>query len=479
MECTLYLTDDCNLQCSYCYEGDKKNKSYMTEATLEKTLDFIVSNNPANDYIDLLLLGGEPLLNKKIFFKTIDIINQKYSKIKQLFRFQTTTNGILLDDKTIDFIVENNIELSLSIDGDRETHNLNRKSKNGKDVYDIIFRNMQKLLQKKISFAVRMTLTPNNAHLLVHNVKYFFELGIQRINVGMDELGEWDDKSIHILDEQMTLLDKFYLENIANDEDAILNLYDYKISTFVFKRSPLYCSAGSKGHLVVNSKGEFYPCGYVANEKLWKQGSVDTMFERKRFIETVRKHVKPESSCKDCKIAFTCCGAKCGFLNFSRTGFLNVNHETNRIAFVAQDSLFFRGSILENLKMGNVVDNTKLIEYSKLLDLYDEIVCLPKKWDTELNAGTSNLSGGQKKRLDVLRALMKESDIIIFDESTASIDIERRKRLFEILDKIKQEKIIIFITHNIEECVYCDQIYAVKNRSVQQISYKNLSEAYS
>lgn len=45
-------------------------------------------------------------------------------------------------------------------------------------------------------------------------------------------------------------------------------------------------------------------------------------------IETVRKHVKPESSCKDCKIAFTCCGAKCGFLNFSRTGFLNVNHET-------------------------------------------------------------------------------------------------------------------------------------------------------
>lgn len=158
---------------------------------------------------------------------------------------------------------------------------------------------------------------------------------------------------------------------------------------------------------------------------------------------------------------------------------ISINSLRNRIAFVAQDSLFFRGSILENLKMGNVVDNTKLIEYSKLLELYDEIICLPKKWDTELNAGTSNLSGGQKKRLDVLRALMKESDIIIFDESTASIDIERRKRLFEILDKIKQEKIIIFITHNIEECVYCDQIYAVKNRSVQQISYKNLSEAYS
>lgn len=150
----------------------------------------------------------------------------------------------------------------------------------------------------------------------------------------------------------------------------------------------------------------------------------------------------------------------------------------NRIAFVAQDSLFFKGSILDNLKMGKALNNAKLIEYSKLLDLYDEIVRLPQKWDTELNAGTSNLSGGQKKRLDVLRALLKESDVIIFDESTASIDIERRKRLFEILNRIKHDKIIIFITHNIEECEHCDQIYSVKNRKVQPIEFSNLAEAY-
>ncbi len=150
----------------------------------------------------------------------------------------------------------------------------------------------------------------------------------------------------------------------------------------------------------------------------------------------------------------------------------------NRIAFVAQDSLFFKGSILDNLKMGKALNNAKLIEYSKLLDLYDEIVRLPQKWETELNAGTSNLSGGQKKRLDVLRALLKESDVIIFDESTASIDIERRKRLFEILNKIKHDKIIIFITHNIEECAYCDHIYSVKNRKVQPIEFSNLAEAY-
>lgn len=326
MECTLYLTDDCNLQCSYCYEGNKKHKSYMSEATLDKVLEFIVSNNLPNDSIEILLLGGEPLLNKKAFFRIIDIVNQKYTKIKSLFHFQTTTNGVLLDEKTIDFIENNNIDLSISIDGDRETHNLNRKSVSGKDVYDIILLNMERLIQRKINFSVRMTVTDNNVRLLYQNVKYFYKLGVRRINIGMDEVGEWSEESIQILDQQMELLDKFYLENFADDENAVFNLHDYKLSTFVFKRKPVYCSAGSKGHLVINSKGEFYPCGYVANEPLWKQGSVYTEFKRKEFIDAVRLHVKRESSCKNCEIAFTCCGAKCGFLNFSRTGFLNVNH---------------------------------------------------------------------------------------------------------------------------------------------------------
>uniref|UniRef100_UPI0040576856 radical SAM protein n=1 Tax=Agathobacter sp. TaxID=2021311 RepID=UPI0040576856 len=327
MECTLYLTDDCNLKCSYCYEGNKKSKSYMTEATLQKVLDFIAENNFPNDPINLLLLGGEPLLNKKALFKTIDIINEKYPEIKHLFRFQMTTNGILLDDSVIDFVEKNQVELSVSIDGDKETHNLNRKSVNGKDVYDIIFQNMQKLIKRGIRFAIRMTVTTNNVHLFYHNVQYFYELGIRKINVGIDELGEWDENSLQILEEQLELLDEFYLEYFADDENAVFNLHDYKLSTFVFKRKALYCSAGSKGHLVINSKGEFYPCGYVANDPLWKQGSVDTAFDRTKFFNIVRSHTKKESSCKNCNIAFTCCGAKCGFLNFSRTGFLNMNHE--------------------------------------------------------------------------------------------------------------------------------------------------------
>lgn len=150
----------------------------------------------------------------------------------------------------------------------------------------------------------------------------------------------------------------------------------------------------------------------------------------------------------------------------------------SRIGFVAQDSLFYQGTIMENLGMGKEIEKSKVVELSKLLDVYSDVMKLPEKWETQLNSGTSNLSGGQKKRLDVLRALLRESDVLIFDESTASIDLERRKRLFDILQKEKHDKIIVCITHNIEECSQFDYIFGVKDKSVYRVERDNLASAY-
>jgi len=128
--------------------------------------------------------------------------------------------------------------------------------------------------------------------------------------------------------------------------------------------------------------------------------------------------------------------------------------------------------------MGKETEEDKVIELSKLLDVYDDVTKLPEQWNTSLNSGTSNLSGGQKKRLDVLRALLRESDVLIFDESTASIDLERRKKLFDILQKEKKDKIIVCITHNVEECSQFDYIFGVKNKTVYPVSANNLASAY-
>ena len=157
---------------------------------------------------------------------------------------------------------------------------------------------------------------------------------------------------------------------------------------------------------------------------------------------------------------------------------ISLSSLRERIGFVAQDSLFYQGTIIENLRMGRGTKEDKVVELSKLLDIYDDVMKLPEQWNTSLNSGASNLSGGQKKRLDVLRALLRESDVLIFDESTASIDLERRKKLFDILQKEKKSKIIVCITHNVEECSQFDYIFGVKNKTIYPVNAKNLTNAY-
>lgn len=107
MECTIYLTDDCNMKCNYCYEGNEKNKSVLSEDKLKTVLQYIIDNNPVNDPIDLVFLGGEPLLNPKMMVKAIEIINSKYADCKDLFHYSITTNGTLLTRDIIDFLIEN------------------------------------------------------------------------------------------------------------------------------------------------------------------------------------------------------------------------------------------------------------------------------------------------------------------------------------------------------------------------------------
>lgn len=166
------------------------------------------------------------------------------------------------------------------------------------------------------------------------------------------------------------------------------------------------------------------------------------------------------------------------YVNEKQLNAISLESLRRKIVMVAQESIFYSGSIDENLKLAQEINSEDIIKYSKMLGIYEEVMNMPDKWDTILNEGTSNLSGGQKKRLDILRALLKNPEIIIFDESTASIDLERRKLFFELIEKLKKEKIIILVTHNIEECKCCDNIFAVKGRKVFRVKPDNIIEAF-
>ena len=136
----------------------------------------------------------------------------------------------------------------------------------------------------------------------------------------------------------------------------------------------------------------------------------------------------------------------------------NINDFWKHIGYVMQRSSFFTDSILNNIELFRKIDMSQILEIADLLDLKEEIQSLPEKWNTEIKVDPYNLSEGQMRRLDIMRNVLKESDVLILDEATANIDEYRRKKFYKLLHFLSKHKIIIYATHNLNELTEADYI---------------------
>lgn len=142
---------------------------------------------------------------------------------------------------------------------------------------------------------------------------------------------------------------------------------------------------------------------------------------------------------------------------FSMTGY-NLNSYWSKIGFVMQRSRFFKDTVEKNMGLLRNISTEELDELAVYLDLYDEMHSLPEVWRTEIKTDPYNFSEGQIRRLDILRNILKEPELLIFDEATANIDNRRRKKFYELLHRLSKDKIIIFSTHNQEELTEADEV---------------------
>ena len=137
----------------------------------------------------------------------------------------------------------------------------------------------------------------------------------------------------------------------------------------------------------------------------------------------------------------------------------NVYRVRDKILFISQESLFLHDTILNNLKMYRAVQYREIEYYCDELDIKNEITEMPLRYNTVIDINTGNLSGGQKKRLEIVRGLVRNADMYIFDEVESSLDEKRRILFWNIIRKLKQQgKLIIIITHYAQETKYFDKI---------------------
>ena len=144
-----------------------------------------------------------------------------------------------------------------------------------------------------------------------------------------------------------------------------------------------------------------------------------------------------------------------------------VKQIRSNISFVTQETELRNASIRDNIKLDKEIDDSKIEEIIEFVNLKEVVNKLENGIDTIMNE-RANLSGGEKQRLAIARALAKESSIYIFDEPTAALDTVNEKIIKEIIEQLSKEKIVIIITHNLALLNEADLIYVMKQGKIME-----------
>ncbi|MDB1954596.1 ABC transporter ATP-binding protein [Clostridium tertium] len=138
-----------------------------------------------------------------------------------------------------------------------------------------------------------------------------------------------------------------------------------------------------------------------------------------------------------------------------------------KIGFIPQKTLLFTGSIASNIKFGKKNADTGEVEYSaKVAQAYDFISRKPKKFDEVISEGGSNVSGGQKQRLSIARAIVRKPEIYIFDDSFSALDFKTDAILRKRLKSETKESVVLIVAQRIGSIMDADKIVVLNEGEV-------------
>lgn len=154
----------------------------------------------------------------------------------------------------------------------------------------------------------------------------------------------------------------------------------------------------------------------------------------------------------------------------------SIDSLMKNFSFIFQNVYLFQDTVANNIRFGQPeASMDKVIEAAKKACCHDFIMELPDGYDTVIGEGGASLSGGEKQRISIARAIMKDAPVIILDEATANVDPENEKELVNAINELTREKTILMIAHRLKTVRNADQILVVENgKIVQQGTHDSL-----
>lgn len=146
---------------------------------------------------------------------------------------------------------------------------------------------------------------------------------------------------------------------------------------------------------------------------------------------------------------------------------VNTKSLRNSQRLVSQETYLFNESIRDNIKIGNKdASEEDVIEASKKASIHDFILTLPKGYDTKVGELGGNLSSGEKQRIGLARAFLKDSDVLILDEPTSNLDALNEGEILKSINENCKDKTIILISHRKSTTAICDKVYKLENKKI-------------
>jgi len=299
---TIWTTTSCNLRCEYCYE-EKKGITSMSMDMAEEVVKYIIENEKKSKQRILISFhGGEPFLNLPVVRYIVSALRGSF---EENVSFIATTNGTVLNDEDIEFVGKNVRELSVSLDGDAETHDLRRKDILGRGSHQKALSCALKLLKYNPMLRIRMTYDHTNVTKLYNNVSFLVEQGFKCIVAGENFYdSNWDDEKINVLRCQIKKIKERF-----DNENVLINLCE---------PIKLYCMGechGGESSLHIFPNGKFYPCVIAGGMSDFEIGDIKNGINSDRVKEILSHSNVKDMECKECALSTGCENSRCMIIN--------------------------------------------------------------------------------------------------------------------------------------------------------------------
>ena len=319
----LNVTSKCNLSCTYCYEyGEDKiveasrKPRFMNEETARQSVDFMFAEAGDSPMVHLTFFGGETLLNFKVLKSALAYAQERATALGKTVDTSLTTNATLLREEIIDWIVEHDVGVTVSMDGGREQQDKFRVFSNGMGSYDVVLPNIRMLLERhrKRPVGARVTLTKQNLDVEsiyrhLRDELGFWEVGFAPVTTSWQrDYAIQEDGFEAMLGQFQRLAHEWLQYALSGRHHGFSNVRDTieEIHKGMSKAYP--CGAGL-GLMGVATDGDVALCHRFAGSDAHKIGSVTAGVDRAKQEDFLTKHhIANKTDCSTCWARPICAG---------------------------------------------------------------------------------------------------------------------------------------------------------------------------